>query len=80
MSSQLTWPSRSHGCGAVTTADIGSKVTICGWVDRNRDMGGVQFFDVRDHSGLLQVRGKWRGETGRGGCRPRSSRGQPRNW
>ncbi|PNW78813.1 hypothetical protein CHLRE_09g390986v5 [Chlamydomonas reinhardtii] len=55
MSSQLTWPSRSHGCGAVTTADIGSKVTICGWVDRNRDMGGVQFFDVRDHSGLLQV-------------------------
>ncbi|KAG2453188.1 hypothetical protein HYH02_002512 [Chlamydomonas schloesseri] len=55
MSSQLTWPSRSHGCGAVTTADISSKVTICGWVDRNRDMGGVQFFDVRDHTGLLQV-------------------------
>ncbi|GLC42021.1 hypothetical protein PLESTF_000111700 [Pleodorina starrii] len=55
ISSQLTWPSRSHGCGAVTSAEIGSRVTICGWVDRNRDMGGVQFFDVRDHTGLLQV-------------------------
>ncbi|KAG2485593.1 hypothetical protein HYH03_015657 [Edaphochlamys debaryana] len=55
MSAQLTWPSRSHGCGAVTSADIGQRVTICGWVDRNRDMGGVQFFDVRDHTGLLQV-------------------------
>ncbi|GFR47627.1 hypothetical protein Agub_g9366 [Astrephomene gubernaculifera] len=55
MPSQLTWPSRSHGCGAVTPADIGSTITICGWVDRNRDMGGVQFFDVRDHTGLLQV-------------------------
>ncbi|GIL93066.1 hypothetical protein Vretimale_19099 [Volvox reticuliferus] len=55
MSSQLTWPSRSHGCGVVTINDIGSRVTICGWVDRNRDMGGVQFFDVRDHTGLLQV-------------------------
>jgi len=30
-------------------------VTICGWVDRNRDMGGVQFIDIRDHTGLLQV-------------------------
>lgn len=55
MSSQLTWPSRSHGCGAVTANDIGSRVTICGWVDRNRDLGGMQFFDVRDHTGLLQV-------------------------
>ncbi|KXZ54353.1 hypothetical protein GPECTOR_5g434 [Gonium pectorale] len=52
---QLTWPSRSHGCGAVVLGDIGQRVTICGWVDRNRDMGGVQFFDVRDHTGLLQV-------------------------
>ncbi|GIL66265.1 hypothetical protein Vafri_19876 [Volvox africanus] len=55
MSSQLTWPSRSHGCGTVTMNDTGTRVTICGWIDRNRDMGGVQFFDVRDHTGLLQV-------------------------
>ncbi len=56
MPAQLTWPSRSHGCGAVTSAEIGANVIICGWVDRNRNMGGVQFFDVRDHTGLLQVR------------------------
>lgn len=61
MSSQLTWPSRSHGCGAVTEADVGASVTVCGWVDRNRDMGGVQFFDVRDHTGLLQVGPGWYG-------------------
>jgi aspartyl-tRNA synthetase len=52
---QLTWPARSHGCGAPRAADAGSRITICGWVDRNRDMGGVQFVDVRDHTGLLQV-------------------------
>jgi hypothetical protein len=52
---QLVWPSRSHGCGAVTASEVGQRVAICGWVDRNRDMGGVQFFDVRDHTGLLQA-------------------------
>ncbi|KAL6761701.1 aspartyl-tRNA synthetase [Haematococcus lacustris] len=51
----LTWPARSHGAGSLSMADIGSEITLCGWVDRNRDMGGVQFFDIRDHTGLLQV-------------------------
>lgn len=54
---QLTWPSRSHGAGSLRLEDAGAQVTICGWVDRARDMGGVQFFDVRDHTGLLQVPG-----------------------
>lgn len=51
----MTWPSRSHSCGQVTVADVGSTVTLCGWVDRNRDMGALQFFDMRDHTGLVQV-------------------------
>lgn len=54
-SSKLTWPSRSNGAGTLRETDVGKRVTICGWIDRNRDMGGVQFFDVRDHTGLLQV-------------------------
>lgn len=52
---QMTWPSRSHGCGTLRASDESTKVTICGWVDRNRNLGGVQFADVRDHTGLLQV-------------------------
>lgn len=52
---QMTWPSRSHGCGTLRASDESAKITICGWVDRNRNLGGVQFADVRDHTGLLQV-------------------------
>lgn len=53
---QMTWPARSHGAGALREADAGVEVTVCGWVDRNRNMGGLCFLDVRDHTGLLQVR------------------------
>lgn len=53
---QLVWPGRSHEAGTLRLGDEGSKVVLCGWVDRNRNMGGVQFFDIRDHSGLMQVR------------------------
>lgn len=56
---QMTWPGRSHGCGTVTEADATKSITICGWVDSYRNMGGLLFFDVRDHTGLLQV-GWWR--------------------
>lgn len=51
------WPGRSHAAGTLRLGDEGSQVVLCGWVDRNRNMGGVQFFDIRDHSGLMQVRG-----------------------
>jgi hypothetical protein len=54
--SQMTWPARTHGAGTLREADAGTEVTICGWVDRNRDMGGLVFLDVRDHTGVLQVR------------------------
>lgn len=52
---QMTWPSRTHGAGTLREADVGNEITICGWVDRNRPMGGLTFMDVRDHTGLLQV-------------------------
>jgi aspartyl-tRNA synthetase len=46
---------RSHFCGHVTQALIGQTVTVCGWVNRRRDHGGVIFIDLRDREGLLQV-------------------------
>ena len=46
---------RSHFCGALTTANIDETVTLCGWVDRRRDHGGVIFLDMRDRQGIVQV-------------------------
>jgi aspartyl-tRNA synthetase len=46
---------RSHYCGDVSAAAIDSEITVCGWVHRRRDHGGVIFVDLRDRSGLLQV-------------------------
>lgn len=51
----MSWPARSHGAGEVTEADVGKDITVCGWVDRNRNLGGLGFLDIRDHTGLLQV-------------------------
>ncbi|MGI9334234.1 MAG: aspartate--tRNA ligase [Gammaproteobacteria bacterium] len=46
---------RSHFCGEVTEALVGTEVDVCGWVHRRRDHGGVIFIDLRDREGLLQV-------------------------
>ncbi len=46
---------RSHYCGQVDESLIGQDVTVCGWVHRRRDHGGVIFIDLRDREGLLQV-------------------------
>src|SRR5699024_8771198 len=46
---------RSHYCGEVHARSIDETVTVCGWVHRRRDHGGVIFVDLRDHTGLLQV-------------------------
>jgi aspartyl-tRNA synthetase len=46
---------RSHYCGLVTEALLGQTVTLCGWVNRRRDHGGVIFVDLRDREGYVQV-------------------------
>jgi len=46
---------RTHYCGLVDEALVGSDVTLCGWADTRRDHGGVIFIDLRDHEGVVQV-------------------------
>ena len=46
---------RSHFCGLVTEAMLGQSVTLCGWADVARNLGGVCFIDLRDHEGIVQV-------------------------
>ena len=46
---------RTHYCGELNQQHIDQQITICGWVNRRRDHGGVIFVDLRDKKGLLQV-------------------------
>jgi len=46
---------RDTDCGEITEAQVGSRVTLAGWVNRRRDHGGLVFIDLRDRSGLVQV-------------------------
>ncbi len=46
---------RTHFCGLIDEAMIGQTVTLCGWTDVARNLGGVCFIDLRDHEGIVQV-------------------------
>ena len=46
---------RTDYCGQVTDEKIGSTVTVCGWVQKQRDLGGLVFIDLRDRTGIVQI-------------------------
>lgn len=46
---------RTHTCGELTIADLGKEITLCGWVQKSRDLGGMTFIDMRDRYGLTQL-------------------------
>ncbi len=46
---------RTHRCAELAAANVGETVTIMGWVQKNRNKGGLVFVDVRDRSGIIQV-------------------------
>jgi aspartyl-tRNA synthetase len=52
---KLRNPMRSHFCGLINESHIGQTVSLCGWADVSRNLGGVCFIDLRDHEGIVQV-------------------------
>lgn len=51
----MTMMLKTHQCGALSKANVGETVTLNGWVQRRRDLGGVLFIDLRDRSGIVQT-------------------------
>ena len=46
---------RTNNCGELTMANVGQRVTLCGWLQRSRDLGGMTFIDLRDRYGITQL-------------------------
>ena len=55
MAESMVGLKRSHRCTELTSAQIGGKVTVMGWVQKSRNKGGIIFVDLRDRSGILQI-------------------------
>ncbi len=55
MAEFMTGLKRTHYCGDLRASDIGAEVTVCGWVQRQRDLGQLIFIDLRDRSGVVQL-------------------------
>ena len=46
---------RTNTCGELTIQNVGQQVTLCGWLQRSRDLGGMTFIDLRDRYGITQL-------------------------
>ncbi len=55
MAEFMTGLKRSHYCGDLRIANVGEEVTVCGWVQRQRDLGQLIFIDLRDRTGIVQL-------------------------
>ncbi|CAK0735244.1 hypothetical protein CVIRNUC_000549 [Coccomyxa viridis] len=51
----MSWEGRDRSCGTLSEQDIGKSFALCGWVHRQRNLGGLCFVDLRDASGIVQI-------------------------
>ena len=52
---ELTGLMKTHHCGKLNESHVGQEVTLCGWVNKYRNLGGLHFIDLRDRKGLIQL-------------------------
>ena len=55
MAEFMTGLKRTNYCGELRSGDIGKEVVVCGWVQRQRDLGQLIFIDLRDRTGIVQL-------------------------